>query len=355
MRAAVFSLVFIWFQLSGGAQPIINAGDMPNVDDTFRISIDNSIGAVDLDLTGSGYTWYFSFLESDEQTVDTFVNVLSTPVAYNIVFNNPLDPEHRATIAAMGEDRSPPSGGQITITEVYNFFKEDALQYSQVGFAAKVNDVPTPLKYDNPEKIYKFPMTYDDRDTSLSKYSISIPTFGYFGESRYRINHVDGWGTLITPFGTFDAYRIKSEIWINDTIFYDAYGFGANLPERTEVEYRWIADNMGVPVLEITERGSGHQARYQDSLQIFTELSKIGNSEFLQIFPNPSFSDTKISFNLRNTENQPVTITNLAGEVVFSTTASKGLNSLVFPEEAGTGIFLLHIRGYNPAKIFRIE
>src|SRR6185369_9997600 len=78
-----------------------------------------------------------------------------------------------------------------------------------------------------------------------------IPNFGYYRKQQTRTNEVDGWGTLITPFGTFNTLRVKSTLNITDSIYLDTLGFGLTIPRQTIVEYKWLAPGKKIPVLEV--------------------------------------------------------------------------------------------------------
>ncbi|PJA07855.1 MAG: hypothetical protein COX70_05360, partial [Flavobacteriales bacterium CG_4_10_14_0_2_um_filter_32_8] len=64
------------------AQITITNNDMPNVNDTFRLSTTNNIQGLDPVLTGTNYSWNFSTLVPSSQRLDTFFSVSSTPLAY---------------------------------------------------------------------------------------------------------------------------------------------------------------------------------------------------------------------------------------------------------------------------------
>lgn len=82
------------------------------------------------------------------------------------------------------------------------------------------------------------PLTSSSTNSSAYSFNIQIPTLGYYGRQAVRNDEVDGWGTLITPFGTFQTLRVRSELVYTDTLAIDQLGFGFQLPERSEIEYQ---------------------------------------------------------------------------------------------------------------------
>lgn len=68
----------------------------------------------------------------------------------------------------------------LEVTETYDFFRETSAQFSRLGFASKFNGIPIPMKYDNPEIIYQFPITYAETWASTSYTDADITGFGYY-------------------------------------------------------------------------------------------------------------------------------------------------------------------------------
>src|SRR3989339_1230254 len=145
--------LFFFLNIPLFSQVIINDSDMPIANDTFRLSLTGNLHGLDPAITGDNITWVYTALTSNSQTIDTFFTVTSTPVMYNVIFNNPLDQEHRANFATRDFNSVNPIS-QIQISETYNFLKVTASEYTQVGMGAIVNGIATPVKYDPPVLLY---------------------------------------------------------------------------------------------------------------------------------------------------------------------------------------------------------
>ncbi|MBL0342969.1 MAG: hypothetical protein IPP71_20125 [Bacteroidetes bacterium] len=105
--------------------------------------------------------------------------------------------------------------------------------------------------YSDPDELYYFPLNYGDQDSGTFSVSTSIPTIGSYIQAGKRKNTVDGWGSITTPFGTFNVLRIKSVITETDTIKVTT-PFPFTLPfSNNRVEYRWIAKGIHIPILEV--------------------------------------------------------------------------------------------------------
>jgi hypothetical protein len=335
------------------SQPVIDQNDMPNVGDTIRIAIKSNLSGTAYTATGEDYTWDFSTAVGTTERVDTFVSVISTPFVYYPDFYNFLDPAHMATIAQPQADMTQLPNVQFT--NVYNYYKETSSTFAQVGLGATVNLLPMPIKYDNPDVLYTFPLTYGAKDSCNYTYNINIPTMGYYAQSRKRINLVDGWGTVITPFDTFPAVRMLSTSYIHDTIHMDSLGIGF-AQNRTEYEYKWLADTMGLPVLKVLKT-TGYMS--STSLEYIKKYQASGaginNHEafagFITVYPNPVTSNSQLYFSLNNACPVSCQITDLSGRRVVSipeTVYQGGFHAIPLDISGlRAGLYLLNLRAGN--------
>ena len=300
------------------SQITINKADMPAAGNQFRISIENNLHGVTLSTTGPNTTWDFSQLIPSTQTVDTFFSILATqyiPITYNVVYNDPFDQAHQANVVTRSFNSMNPFP-QIQISENFNFFKSSNSAYTQVGQGAKINGLPTAMTYDNAESFFKFPMTIGNTDSSVSKYGLNILTLGYYGETFRRVNLVDGYGSLTTPFGTYDVMRVKSLIYTKDTLFLDTLNFGIHLSKPLETQYIWLGDNQGDPLLMISKINNNTTARYKDSIPLTTNIySTIINNKIFTLSPNPATNILKI---VSEEKIDKVEFLNMIGDVVLS-------------------------------------
>lgn len=292
---AAFTL-FVGVQ-SSEAQITIGNGDMAVAGDTFRVSLTNfaPVGT-DVALTGANYTWDYSGLQYTSQDVDTFLATSSTAALYALYFiNTPFNP-NRASVASRGLDLSA-AGGAVPVSDVYNFYYASSSVFQQVGFGANISGLTTPIAYTNKDKIYNFPLNFGDADSCDSNYSLSVPGIGYVEGQQHRVNNVDGWGSLTTPFGTFNTIRVVSELTGQDSLYLDTLGFGFSFPRNKTREYKWLATNSGIPELQINTTVLGgseiiNSIRYRDIYRDTTTSVGLNNNfsaDFAAaIFPNPS-------------------------------------------------------------------
>jgi hypothetical protein len=103
---------------------------------------------------------------------------------------------------------------------------------------------------------------------------------------------VDGWGTLITPYGTFDVLRQIAIVNIRDSL---SGSLGEFVVERQTIEYRWLGAASGVPLLQIDVQVLGEtpvisRIAYQDSLRNDEPPLGLPTTALADValFPNPA-------------------------------------------------------------------
>ena len=243
LKKNITTLIFAVINLVAVAQITITSADMPNINDAIRVSVKTELPEFDPSATGPNYVWNFLDLKPDSQRVDQYVAPFSTPYfffaasSYGTRNYNP----DQFPFALLG---SPP-------TDAYDFFKETSNFYGMTGQGLTVNGLTIPAFYSSNDILYKFPLNYGNVDSSNSGFTLPLPSIGAYGKKQFRKNTVDGWGTLITPYGTFNTLRIVSEIQVSDSIYLDTIGFGFTIPRQTRYEYKWLGQGMKIPLLQI--------------------------------------------------------------------------------------------------------
>ncbi|GAB4453312.1 MAG: hypothetical protein Fur0028_08790 [Bacteroidales bacterium] len=318
----LFFIFSFCISIQAFAQITITQYDLPTVNDTIFYKTGN-INNFDPNLTGANTTWDFSQLSLNNQRSDTIISVTSTPVVYNVVFNFTI-----ANLAFINQ--SPPQiGGGLTVSDYYDFYKKSSTYYRKAGFGATINGVQTPVKYDNPELFFKLPLTFGTSDSSISSYGMQIPNNGYYGQTIYRKHEADGWGTIITPYGTYDAIRVKETVNITDTIFSAQFNFGYTINRPTSYEYYWLTNGLKSHVAKVTKSGAINNIEIR-----FEPATYINNieDEQLKIFPNP-VSENMIIRNLP-TGHKTLILVNALGQKFMDCTTLENeihLNTSHFP------------------------
>ncbi len=339
---AFLLLTFLCISYSSTGQITVTTDDMPNTGDAVRISNNITTGGIDYTLTGENYTWDFSTLFPLTQTVDTFESVASVPFLYQLVFF----PNIVANLAKPFSDFDLIPG--LDITDPYLFYMNTNSNYKDVGFAVTFNVIPLPIKYDDPDILYDFPVNYGNVDSSFSGFELGLANLGFAGIDRKRVNTVDGWGTLITPYGTFDALRIKSHVFETDTIYIDSIGFGTTI-ERDYTEYKWMGNGKGLPLLQVTEEFGLTTVAYIDSVRNpVTAIPETENSELsIDVFPNPAGNSATVSIDCKQYGRVSLAVCNMAGikvRDIYNGTMKNGKHDYEIDLEGiPAGLYLIRI------------
>jgi gliding motility-associated-like protein len=252
------------------AQITITNADMPNLNDNILISVNTSLANFHPDSTGANFMWDYSKLIPDSQRHVQFVSAASTP--YALPFSLP-------TYSNFGVRNYTPYPFPWSIigsapTNVYDFYKKSNTAYTCTGEPLTEGTTAIPLPYAIADRVYAFPMNYLGKDSSNSVFSLpNITGLGAYVKKQKRVNEVDGWGILKTPYGTFNALRVKTTLTITDSVYIDTVHFGFTVPRAIGYEYKWFSQGSKIPMLEIDANAAGTgitivRANWRDSLMV---------------------------------------------------------------------------------------
>ena len=343
--------------------PIIDRTDMPAATavapvDTLRLSTASPVlpaTAPPLSRRGANQTWNYAGLLPVSQRVERFVTVASvtaTSPFYLFTFG-PLGGVNRATVAS--PQTLPLAGGlpvPLPITDSYQFYSVSAAaattqDFRSVGFGASLAGTAVPVTYTNQalqDVIYRFPLSFASRADSSSSFfatPAAISTVGYFSQKRKRVNKPDAWGTLVTPFGSFQTVRVVTKLIDHDSVaFGGAPGQGFDLPATRE--YKWLAKTQRVPVLTITTRLLAGQetitsVEYRDRYRRIVRLGTrdAATEAALAAYPNPSAVGAPLTLTVP-AGSGPLTVsaTDMVGRRLFQRSFGGGARLLSLPAEA---------------------
>lgn len=232
------------------AQIQITQANMPSISDTIRYS-NAATGTFDFTAGGASYNWDFSSLRPASQDLYRFQALLSTPYATLAFTGMPA--------GAIGYKVADSIGaGQAGIKNIYNFYEKKTSGWSAVGTGFTLSALPIPAGgvYSDKDEIYLFPLKYNDYDSST--FMVNTPLgnqflqLGSFKQKGYRINRVDGWGSISTPYGSnISCLRVKSTVVETDSLKITTLNLNVGFPAN-RVEYRWLSTTEKIPVLEVT-------------------------------------------------------------------------------------------------------
>jgi hypothetical protein len=283
-----FVLVASLLAITASAQITINQSDMPTVGDTLRVSFAASTNNIDHTLSGPNYLWDFSTLVPTAQQVFEY----SAPTAIPFIFT--------ATYGVLNPSPDSLPGIGAVPTNFYDYFKNGSSGYRQVGSSFEyppIGSFAIPIIYSSSDYVYEFPLNYNDIDSSDAAYGFQLPGLGYLGQDRHRETRADGWGTLTTPYGTFQVLRVRSVVDATDTISLDSFGIALSIPRPQLIEYKWLAQGKKIPILEVEAQVFASvetvtNVIYRDSIR--SNVFQVGVNEqatggrVLGIYPNPA-------------------------------------------------------------------
>ena len=240
--------------------------DYASVGESFVVSTANvNLGGLDFAQTGTSFSWDFSTVVPTTQETITYLDpdnagyqtswiancifntggIFTCPGAWNDLTNLALENDNSTSFLNL-----LPIGIQDVVT---HFDKDNGLlRETMLGISVGSGGInlPFPIDYDIPDTILRFPLNYQDVDSSERAFSIDLNGFGVdflYSSSQQRINTVEGWGSLITPFDTFPStLKMRTVIRHNDSTTIGGNTLPANV--TTEVIYSWFEQNTGIPV-----------------------------------------------------------------------------------------------------------
>lgn len=331
------------------AQITITTSDFMEADDTVRYSLVTGLTYDDLalDNTGENMNWDYSWLNSSSQEVDSFLTVESAPFAYQFFFNNSwLYPDTYSNLATTAPDIEV---GTFAMTNQYTFFNNDDDSYRNTGFGITFSGLPYSVPNDEAEIYFEFPMTYGNSFSNAFETELEIPTLFTWVQQGESSAEVDGWGTLTTPYGTFEVLRQVMLREVTDSTYIDLVGFGTSVPRFPERIYSWVAQDMTAPVMEVTTQEifgeeSVTNVRYQDEFEaeVPDGIEEWGSDQPL-FYPNPSNGTLRLK--ATSPASLYVTVTNLSGRIVFEDWCTPGA-SVSFDHLAG-GTYLATLQSSN--------
>lgn len=287
------------------AQISYESSDYASSGDSYFISELNQLGSPEqIDLTGENVEWDFSDLTEDSQSEDevndpTLSIYATTYIAQCVaeggnIFFCTAEWATLSSLAISTEiDLNIPT---LEVTDASMFYKKNSskLEATLVGMTvdAPTVDIPLPLiiSYDPKDVVFEFPLEYGDSFSSDSEYQfdlealLSLPL--NYTQTQHRETTVDAWGSIITPYQTYnDVIRVSAVLEIDASA-------GVIPVNRTERYYSWFSKDEPVPVMEIMQIEiagvvANSRIRYLDQERFGVGIEEELKSDWT-VYPNPS-------------------------------------------------------------------
>jgi PKD domain len=325
------------------AQTSYTSADFAASGDTFYLTKAQP-GNFNFDTTGANITWNYAALQGISQRrliyrlpTQTGFSFAQWPYLYNSANVN-LSSTDGQTIAVFGLQQTNPNDYYLKNTA---YLRQKASSYTAVlnGLSVNVRNV-----YDNADTIYKFPFTYNAVSSSKAAYTISIPPDLYFRSQRLsRQDTVKGWGTVITPYGTFtNCLKYVSTITAIDSIVVNGVPVITN-DTVVSRELKWFDPSRRYPLLTVKQSRVGNQ-------YVTQSVEYLDNQQYYQ--PTALFAYLPAAPNMGDTVNfQNLSTSSYTYKWRFNDPASGANDSsaLINPQHvfANYGTYNVHLVAYN--------
>lgn len=264
------------------AQPTLTSANEATIGTSFTYNYVDPTG-VQPGNSGASQTWNFASVTPNGTTsVHNYVSVASTPYAANFPGTNLVQQV-------------------IDTATVYLYHTTSASSTELNGIAFDAGGTPSIMTYSNSELLRQYPATYNS--TSFDTYAGTLTmTLGPVTITIYRTGTyeylADGYGTLITPAGTFtNTLRGKIRQVFTDSMVYVGVPLPAQVNQNFSTSYFWACTNapnklyqfyIGYDTL-VTAQGTTPQksVSYEGTATAIEENAPYETSS-ASVYPNPS-------------------------------------------------------------------
>lgn len=303
MNKILLFSVSAFFALSGMAQPVLNEEHFSDADESYVFSTTLDLN-IDYSSTGANYNWDFSDLTMDSQRWLVNRPMSEASQLSNLFFGAFTSTPYKASYFALATDLPLDewtSSLPISIDEISMFTKNTSTSINSIGYEFVISGQGVPAKSDTIEHRYDLPLEYGDSYASRGYTNLDLTPFyeAEWRQHRHRVSSVDGWGTVQTPWGTFDALRVHHRIEEVDSFYVTFSGNGIWIPFPVPAShiYEWRSTADKEPVMTIkTSEVMGDEVvtavEYRDDYLGVNE-TEIG----LNVYPNPVMDELQFELN----------------------------------------------------------
>lgn len=259
---------------------------------------------IDYATTGANHTWDFSAMVPQSQR-----NLITHPASQLsgtsiFLFGSFAPAPYKATYFNSTTDLPLDQASTflpIPIDELNGLTKNASNAITSIGYELVSGGQGLGFRSDTIETRYALPMTYGNNYESRGYTNLDLnPIYdAKWRQHRHRVTHVDGWGTVKTPYGQFDALRIHHVIDELDSIYFTFQGFGTWIPIPVPLthEYEWRSTSDKESVMKIrTNEVMGTETvtaiEYRDN---FNGLGLKESTWKVAFYPNPVVNELHIS------------------------------------------------------------
>ena len=341
LRAYLFSILLLGLAAYSQAQITVTRSDFADINDFTINAYDTVHTGITPGNSGASQNWNFSTLQTHYIDTNYFMAPSVTPYpssfpSANIAFYNSLD----STYAFLDANSSLIN---ITGYALPNPFTGSPLTLSfspaitQITFPSTIATTFNVTNASGQSTFY-----YSGTYLSFTFDSVRTTT------TVNRTSIVDGWGTTVTPVGTFASLRQRlteiSDISIEAYITTPALGWTPVPLGQTDttIHYYYIANGQNWPVAEIQTNYSGSVTSAQyllNPIGSVPELTTNGNKDIV-IYPNPSVGEFNVT--VLNRKASLLKIFDVCGQEAGIISIDNSLNNFSMSSYAN-GIYMFQV------------
>jgi hypothetical protein len=289
------------------AQPTINIGDLtPSFGSAFTGA---DATYTDPGSAGVNQTWDLTGMSPEIVSTSTFLSPSGLPES-----NSFPGATHTAFVPV--EDAG----------ELYGYITVENNLFEDMGYYSFGPEYDILFQYTNPRTVLVFPLSYNDSfsDTYQSEMENDTGSGILLSVSTGSFDaHVDGYGTLITPAGTFtDVLRVRYVEEANSTL--SVQGIEISSSETTTTEYKYFKAGFPAPLATLRTTILMSMGMVIDETQTGGYLIDLGvgleeyESLFtdVQIFPMPATTHIELQLNSKSEVNSDFMLLSSSGKMV---------------------------------------
>ena len=286
---------------------------------------------------GANQTWDFSAAtNSGFGYQNQYVTAASTPYASSFP---------GANVAI-----TDPTAGSINYTFITN--STNAVNFN--GIVVDFNGTAVNFPYTNPQQYFTYPLTYNGSGTDTYAGMGTVSTGGVtinMHRSGTITTVVDGWGTVITPVGTYtNCLRVHLRDVYRDSLVYVGLPIPATITETFSNSYIYV-DGSGTLALDVAQihqdttiddNGTQIDQLFYYLGSVSTGLSTIRPAA-LNLYPNPAVNELYITPSAELNGNVTVRILDMMGRTVaeYTQNFSAGVPVSIPVNHLQTGNYIL--------------
>jgi hypothetical protein len=322
--------LIIWLMLSYAksyAQPTLTASTSnPIVGEQYYEYYCKTAG-VAVGASGAGITWNYSALIDTASDTVSIVTCASTPYCDSFAGSNAVAKRH--------------------INDYYWAYNTDVDKWEIVA-SYQANPFPTFAYQHRPYRFLKYPITYADAWHDTSYYTV-LSNYQHTSQSQYH--NAEGYGTLITPAGTFtNCLLVHTTAYIADTHFHVSPPFIQYFRQENFFWYQPATHHNLLMISQLFDSttismpGTEIEKKVQfGSPSMLTSVAQVSGESKIAVFPNPAVDYLYLQLppDMLNAE---VALTDITGRLVATSIEQFNARRTLLIAALPSGIYLAQVK-----------